>query len=69
MQTGAGPIKRAGRGLHYDLGLAVVSVEVIDQVLGVVCAGSNVGPQVDPPKLLSVQVVRVQQYVAGATAL
>jgi len=57
-----------GAVFHHDFGLAV-SIEVIDQVLGVVCAGSNVGPQVDPPKLLSVQVVRIQEYIAGAAAL
>ena len=67
MQIGAGPIKRAGRGLDHDFGHAV-AVEVIDQVLGIVRAGSDIGSQVDTPKLLSVQGVRVQQHIAGAAA-
>src|SRR5690606_475377 len=58
----------AGGGLEHHLGLAV-TVEVVDQELGVVGSGPDVHAQVDAVEQGAVQLVRVDVDVAGVALL
>src|SRR5699024_11557252 len=54
--------------LDDDLGRAV-GVVVVHLGLAVVGAGADVHAQVDPPQLGAVELVRVQEHVAGVAGL
>ena len=64
----AGAVRGAVGGLHGDLGPAV-AVVVVHLELGVVRAGADVAAQVDPPQPGAVQLVRVDEHVAGVAGL
>ncbi len=58
------PVHRTGRGLADHLRLAV-TVEVVDEELGVVGSGADVLAQVDAPELGAIQLVAVEEHFAG----
>lgn len=46
-----------------------VSIEIIDDELGVVGAGSDVAPQVDAPESSAIHFVGIQDYVSGGSVV
>ena len=61
-------IDRAVGGFAGDFG-ATVAVEIVDHELRVVRSGADVPPKVDPPEARAVQLVGIEENVAGVTAL
>ena len=68
VDVSASSVLTARCGLAHHLGMTV-TIEVIDEILGVVCSSSDVSSQIDTPQLSAVKFVAVDNHVSRDTAL